>query len=54
VVLLERDEPQNLGGLARESFGGVMMIGTPLQRLSKIADSPELALADWLRVAHFS
>lgn len=54
VVLLERDEPQHLGGLARESFGGVMMVDTPLQRRSKIADSPELALDDWLRVARFS
>ncbi len=53
VLLLDRDQPQNLGGLARESFGGVMMVDTPLQRRSKIADNPELALADWLRVAHF-
>ncbi|MBK5106407.1 MAG: FAD-dependent oxidoreductase, partial [Burkholderiales bacterium] len=53
VLLLERDEPQNLGGLARESFGGVMMVDTPLQRRAKIADSPELAFADWLRVARF-
>jgi len=53
VLLLDRDEPQNLGGLARESFGGVMMVDTPLQRRAKIADSPELAFADWLRVAHF-
>ena len=43
VLLLERDEPENLGGLARESFGGVMMVDTPLQRRSKIADSPDLA-----------
>jgi predicted oxidoreductase len=53
VLLLERDEPQNLGGLARESFGGVMLVDTPLQRRSKIVDSPELAFADWLRVARF-
>lgn len=53
VLLLERDEPQRFGGLARESFGGVMMVDTPLQRRSKIVDSPELALADWLRVARF-
>lgn len=53
VLLIERDEPHKLGGLARESFGGVMMVDTPQQRRSKIADSPELALADWLRVARF-
>lgn len=53
VLLLERDEAQKFGGLARESFGGVMLVDTPLQRRSKIADSPELALSDWQRVAHF-
>jgi len=53
VLLLERDQPDKFGGLARESFGGVMLVDTPLQRRSKIADSPELALADWLRVARF-
>ena len=53
VLLFERDQPDKLGGLARESFGGVMLVDTPLQRRAKIADSPELALADWLRVARF-
>ena len=53
VLLLERDEEHALGGLARESFGGVMLVDTPLQRRSKIADNPALALADWQRVAHF-
>lgn len=54
VLLLERDVPEHLGGLARESFGGVMLVDTPLQRRACIADSSELALADWLRVARFS
>ncbi len=53
VLLLDRDRPDKLGGLARESFGGVMLVDTPLQRRAKIADSPELALDDWLRVARF-
>lgn len=53
VLLLERDQADKLGGLARQSFGGVLLVDTPLQRRARIADHPELALADWLRVAHF-
>ena len=53
VLLLDRDQPDRLGGLARESFGGVMLVDTPLQRRARIVDSPELALDDWLRVARF-
>ncbi len=32
VLLLDKDVPENLGGLAKESFGGVHLIGTPQQR----------------------
>ncbi len=53
VLLLDRDVPENLGGLAKESFGGVHLIGTPHQKKSGIADSPELALHDWLSFARF-
>ena len=53
VLLLDKDVPEKLGGLARESFGGVHLIGTPHQRKSGIADSPELALHDWLSFARF-
>jgi predicted oxidoreductase len=53
VLLLDKDVPENLGGLARESFGGVHLIGTPQQKRTGIADSPELALGDWLRTARF-
>jgi hypothetical protein len=45
--------PEKLGGLAKESFGGVHLIGTPQQKRTGIADSPELALEDWLRCARF-
>ena len=48
VILLDRDLEENLGGLARESFGGLWFAGTPLQRRRGIADSAELAHADWL------
>jgi hypothetical protein len=53
VLLLDKDVPENLGGLAKESFGGVHLIGTPHQRKTGIADSPELALHDWLSFARF-
>lgn len=53
VVLLDCDEPESLGGLARESFGGVFMVDTPHQRRLGIQDSPELAWNDWQRCARF-
>lgn len=53
VLILDRDVPQRFGGLAKESFGGIMMVGTPLQRKNGIRDTPELALADWLSCAGF-
>lgn len=53
VIILERDEEKNFGGLAKESFGGIMMVGTPLQKRLRIKDSPELALSDWHSFAHF-
>ena len=53
VLLLDKDVSENLGGLAKESFGGVHLIGTPHQRKSGITDSPELALRDWLSFARF-
>ncbi len=49
VLILDRDLPENLGGLAKLSFGGVCMVGTPYQKKARIADSAELAMADWLR-----
>ncbi|GAB6096005.1 FAD-binding dehydrogenase [Desulfatiferula olefinivorans] len=53
VVILDRDTPDKFGGLAKDSFGGIMMVDTPLQRKSGIKDSPELALADWHSYARF-
>jgi predicted oxidoreductase len=49
VVLVDRDTPERFGGLARWAFGGMALVGTPEQRRMKIADSPELALEDWIR-----
>ena len=49
VALVDRDTPERLGGLALWAFGGMALVGTPLQARMKIADTPERALADWLR-----
>jgi len=49
VTLLDRDRREGFGGLARSAFGGMALVGTPLQARMKISDSPEIALADWLR-----
>lgn len=49
VVLLDRDTPERLGGLARWAFGGMALVDTPLQRRRRIQDSPERAFADWMR-----
>lgn len=54
VLILDRDDEIKFGGLARESFGGVMMVDTPLQKKSGIKDTPGLALSDWESVAGFS
>lgn len=53
VLILDRDLPERFGGLAKESFGGVMMVDTPLQRKNGIKDSADLAWQDWLNCAHF-
>jgi predicted oxidoreductase len=49
VTLVDRDRRERLGGLARWAFGGMALVGTPLQARMKIPDTPERALADWLR-----
>ncbi len=53
VLILDRDFEENFGGLAKESFGGMFFVDTPEQRRAKVADTPELALADWLEFAQF-
>jgi predicted oxidoreductase len=53
VLLLDRDTPEKLGGLARESFGGMFAVDTPEQRRAGIRDNADLALADWLSFAEF-
>jgi predicted oxidoreductase len=38
-----------LAGWHLWAFGGMALVDTPLQRRMKLKDSPEIALADWLR-----
>ena len=49
ILLLDRCQPEEVGGLAREAFGGMFMVDTREQRRSGIRDSVELALEDWRR-----
>lgn len=49
VTLVDRDTPERLGGLALWAFGGMALVGTPLQARMKIPDTPERALRDWQR-----
>jgi predicted oxidoreductase len=53
LMLLDRCQPHEVGGLAREAFGGMFMVDSSEQRRSGIRDSVELALEDWTRVAEF-
>lgn len=48
VTVVDRDTPERLGGLALWAFGGMALVGTPLQQRMKIPDTPERALRDWL------
>ncbi|WP_189092446.1 FAD-binding dehydrogenase [Deinococcus ruber] len=53
VVLLDQEGPQNLGGQAFWSFGGLFFIDSPEQRRLGIRDSYELAASDWWDTAGF-
>jgi hypothetical protein len=49
VIVVDRDTRERSGGLARWAFGGMALVGTPLQRRMRIPDTPETALRDWVR-----
>lgn len=53
VVLVDRCQPDEIGGLAREAFGGMFMVDTPEQRLTGIRDNFSLAWGDWQATAEF-
>jgi predicted oxidoreductase len=52
VVLLDRDQHDAFGGLARESFGGMFFVDTPEQRRLGMRDSVELALREYEGTSH--
>lgn len=54
IAIIDRDSERNFGGLAVKSFGGMTLVNTPIQRLHRIHDSPEIALRDWTSFAQFS
>ncbi len=54
VLVLDRDTEENFGGLAPWAFGGMALVGTPLQKRSGVHDTPEIALSDWHSFAGFS
>lgn len=53
VLMLDRDMREEMGGLAKKSFGGMFFVNTPQQRWSGIKDTPEQAWRDWQSVAEF-
>ncbi len=53
VTLVDRHDETRVGGLARTAFGGMALVGTPLQKRLGIRDTPGLALSDWLSFADF-
>jgi len=53
VAIIDRHTAENVGGLARTAFGGMALVGTPVQRRMGVKDSPELALSDWYSFAEF-
>src|SRR5579883_1552734 len=53
ITLVDRDEEGAFGGLARESFGGMFFVDSPVQRRQGIRDSAELAFRDWCSFAEF-
>ncbi|OJI91903.1 hypothetical protein LY10_03467 [Planktotalea frisia] len=53
VLIVDQEGPQNLGGQAFWSLGGLFMVDTPEQRRMGIKDSHALALNDWMGSAKF-
>jgi len=49
VCLVDGDTAERFGGLALWAFGGMALVDTPEQRRMGVADSPQLALEDWVR-----
>lgn len=54
VLLLDANPQERFGGLAKEAFGGMTLVNTPLQRMNGIKDSPDLAYEDWVSAGEFN
>lgn len=53
VLIIDKDSPDRIGGLARWAFGGMALCGTNEQQRQNIPDNPERLLADWHSFAQF-
>ena len=53
VILVDRDVKENIGGLAKQSFGAFFFVDSPQQRWTGIKDNVDLALSDWVASAGF-
>ena len=53
VLLLDRDEESEFGGLANWAFGGMFFVNSPHQKKAGIKDSIDLALRDWMNISEF-
>ncbi|GAA2561819.1 hypothetical protein HD598_000966 [Neomicrococcus aestuarii] len=53
VLILDQEGPNNLGGQAWWSFGGLFLVDSPEQRRFGVKDSLELAKQDWGLTAGF-
>ncbi len=53
VTILDRDGEENFGGLAKESFGGIFVVGSREQQRAGFQDSPRQAYDDWCAFAEF-
>lgn len=53
VILVDRAREDQFGGLAENSFGGITIFNSPLQKSRGIKDSFELGYKDWLNTAQF-
>lgn len=51
VIIVERDEEAELGGLANWAFGGMFFVNSRHQQRAGIKDNTDLALKDWLSFA---
>jgi len=54
ILILDAQNEDKVGGLARSAFGGMALVGTPEQKRNGIKDTPEIALKDWYNFANFS